>query len=159
MPLYYPTFTAPILHAMNPAGFQQINDFFDQYAGAIERLDSKAMSQFYSMPCLFVTNDSSTGFSEYSKLEGLFNQGFTFYKQFGIVKARPAVWSKHFWTEKLANVRVNWAYFDELQHLIYDCDYQYVMRQDKTGHWRIELSASINEKQRMEAWLANRNKA
>lgn len=144
---------------MDANGFKQINTFFEQYAAALERADSKVLTQLYSVPCLFITNDSSTGFNEYSKLEGLFIQGIAVYKQFGVTSVQAYVYSKHFFTPKIARVAVNWGYYAAAGNILYDCNYQYVMRLDKTGTWRIELSVSINEKERMEHWLQTRKAA
>lgn len=139
-------------------GFLHINSFFEQYAQALERYDSKAMVQHYAIPCTFMSNHSSTVFKEASKLEGLFNQGIGFYKQFDIVHARPEVWSKRMWTDRIAKVKINWQYFDSHNRSVYNCDYQYILRLDKQDNWKIELAVSINEKEQMEAWQAEREK-
>jgi hypothetical protein len=142
--------------ATNP--HHQINEFFDSYAKAFENYDSKLMAQHYSIPCTFLADDSVSVFSESSKLEGLFNQGAGFYKQFGITHARPEVWSKRFWTERIAKVKIDWQYFDKDNQPIYSCDYLYVLRLDKHDSWKIEMSVSVNEKERMEEWLKKNKK-
>jgi hypothetical protein len=136
--------------------FTKLNTFFESYAKALEHFDTKAMALHYSIPCTFLSDDSATVFSEASKLEGLFNQGTSFYKQYGIAHARPEVWSKRLWTEKIAKVKVGWHYFDKENHPIYNCEYQYVLRMDKKDEWKIELSVSVNEKEKMEEWLKTR---
>jgi hypothetical protein len=98
---------------MSASQFEKINDFFESYAQALEQFDTKAMTLSYHMPCTFLSDESSTVFTELSKLEGLFNQGTSFYKQFGIAHARPQVWSKRFWTDKICKAKVNWQYFDK----------------------------------------------
>lgn len=138
---------------MNTAAFHTINDFFDKYALALESFDTKLMALHYSIPCTLLSDESSTVFAENSKLEGLFNQGIGFYKQFGIVYARPEVWSKRAWSRNIAKVKVNWQYFDALKQPVYSCDYHYIIKLDKHNQWRIEISVSVNEKERMEEWL------
>lgn len=138
--------------------FQQINDFFDNYAEALEHFDSKGMAYHYNIPCSFLADESATCFTEASKLEGLFNQGTVFYKQFGIVHARPEVWSKRFWTDRMAKVKVHWQYFDKDNQPVYSCEYQYILRLDKHDNWKIEVSVSINEKEKMEEWLHSRDR-
>jgi len=142
---------------MSSSTFQKVNDFFESYAGALEHYDTKAMTHHYNIPCTFLSDESSTIFSEASKLEGLFNQGTSFYKQFGIAHARPEVWSKRFWTDRICKVKVNWQYFDKENKPIYNCDYQYIIRLDKTDNWKIEVSVAVNEKEKMEEWLQRRN--
>ena len=132
--------------------FQQINSHIESYADALERADSKAMAQHYAIPCTFLTDDSSTLFDQVSKMEGFFNQGLTFYRQSGIVHFMPEVWTKQEWTENIIKAKVHWKYLDKENQLLYDCDYQYILRREKTNVWKIELSVSINEKERMEAW-------
>jgi len=141
---------------MNTSSSQKINDFFDDYARALESYDTKLMARHYNIPCTFLSDEASTVFSEASKLEGLFVQGTGFYRQFGIVYSRPEVFSKRFWTYRICKVKVNWQYFDKDKRAIYNCDYQYLMRLDKNNNWKIEVSVAINEKERMEAWLKQR---
>jgi hypothetical protein len=144
---------------MTASPFIKINDFFDTYAHALEQFDTKHMASHYHIPCTFLSDEASTIFTEASKLEGLFNQGTAFYKQFGFAHSRPEVLSKRFWTEKIAKVKVNWRYFDKDNHPIYSCDYMYILRPDKAGDWKIEISVAINEKERMEEWLQRRKAA
>jgi hypothetical protein len=137
---------------MNGSILHRINDFFEKYAHALEQADTKMMAQYYSLPCTFLSDEGATVFAEASKLEGLFNQGTGFYKQFGIVHARPEVWSKRAWTDKIVKVKVNWQYFDAEKKPVYDCDYQYIVKTDKHNKLKIEVAVSINEKERMEEW-------
>lgn len=131
---------------------QQINKFFEIYAQALEGYDTKGMAFLYNIPCTMLSDDTTTIFNDAGKLEGFFNQGAGFYRQFGIAHARPEVWSRRGWTDRIANVKVNWQFRDNEQKLIYDCDYQYVMKLDKNNQWRIILSTSVNEKEKMEEW-------
>src|SRR6476661_6565353 len=141
---------------MNTAALHAINDFFESYAAALENFDTKLMTMHYSLPCTLLGDDSTTVFNEGSKLEGLFNQGIGFYKQFGIVHARPEVWSKRTWSKRIAKAKVNWQYFDVLKQPVYNCDYHYILKLDKTNNWKIEVSVSVNEKERMDEWLKQR---
>ncbi len=131
---------------------QNINDFFDIYANALEIHDTKGMTFLHQLPCNMVADDAYTVFADASKLEGFFNQGMTFYRQFGIAKVRSDVRSKVDLTRRIATAKVNWRYADALQQPIYNCDYYYVLKIDKNGSWKIILSVSINEKERMEEW-------
>ncbi len=141
----------------NPANKRQnINDFFEVYAHALEIHDTKGMTFLHNIPCTMVSDDALTLFNDASKLEGFFNQGMTFYRQFGIVHARPDVRSKVDLTTKIANVKVNWRYLDGLMQPVYNCDYHYVMKLDKNKHWKILFSVSVNERERMEEWKSNR---
>ena len=131
---------------------QQVTNFFETYAAALERYDTKAMSYLYNIPCTMISDDATTMFNDAGRLEGFFNMGAGYYRQFGIVKARPDIWNRRHWSGKIINVKVNWQYFDSNDNPIYNCDYQYVMKLDKNNHWRIILSVSVNEKERMEEW-------
>jgi len=141
---------------MKQTAFYKVNEFFEAYAHALENYDTKMMSMQYHLPCTFLSDEGSTLFHEASKLEGLFVQGTSFYKQFGVTHARPQVWSKRMWTEKICKVRVNWQYYDKNNQPIYNCDYQYILRLDKQNKWKIDLSVAINEKERMEEWLSKK---
>ncbi|MCD6063124.1 MAG: hypothetical protein K0R82_1035 [Flavipsychrobacter sp.] len=135
----------------------RVNNFFESYAQALENFDTKAMAQHYSLPCTFLDDKSAEVFTEASKLEGLFNQGVGFYKQFGITYVRPDVWSKRAWTDRIIKVKLNWQYFDKDKKPVYNCDYNYILRLDKHDKWKIEVAVSINEKEHMEAWLQKRD--
>ncbi len=138
--------------------FLYIHSFFDQYARAMEQYDTKALAWHYLLPCTLLDDEHQTVFTEASKLEGFFNQGAAFYKQYGIAQAVATVWNKRAWTDTVAQVHVRWEYYDAKNKPIYSCDYQYVLKLDKENDWKIVLSCAINEKQRMEEWLAKRKK-
>jgi len=143
---------------MNDQLYKQVNMFFDAYAQALENHDTKLMTYHYQIPCTLLSDDNATTFNEASKLEGLFNQGVGFYKQFGIVKARPTVWNKDIWTDKIVKTKVNWQYFDADNKPVYNCDYQYVLRMAKNDQLKIILSVSVNEKERMNEWQEQKKK-
>ena len=131
---------------------QQINNFFEIYATALERFDTKGMANLYNIPCTMMSDDATTLFNDAGKLEGFFNMGATFYRQFGIAKVRPEVWNRRHLTERIANVKVNWQYYDKADKPIYNCDYHYILKLDKNNVWKILLSVSVNEKERMDEW-------
>ncbi|MBC7552839.1 MAG: hypothetical protein H7257_02545 [Taibaiella sp.] len=135
---------------------QNINTFFEIYSKALESHDSKTIVFLHQIPCTMLSDDAYTIFSDASKLEGFFNQGMAFYRQFGIVTVRADIWHKINITKKIARVRVNWQFFDSNNAPVYNCDYQYVLKADKHNHWRIVLSISVNEKERMEDWKAKK---
>lgn len=147
------------LMAMHNDNFLYIQTFFDSYAQAMEQYDTKGLAWHYMLPCTLLDDEHQTVFTEASKLEGFFNQGASFYKQYGIAHAVPTIWTKREWSDTAANVQVKWQYYDAKKKPLYACDYQYVLKLDKENDWKIVLSLSINEKQRMEAWLASRKKA
>jgi hypothetical protein len=131
---------------------QKINHFFETYARAIEHYDTKGMAYLYHSPCTLASDDSSTVFNDAGRLEGFFNMGVGFYRQFGIANVRHEIWNRREWTDRIVNVKVNWQYLDSNKAPIYNCDYQYVMKLDKNDHWKILLSVSVNEKERIEEW-------
>lgn len=131
---------------------QKLNDFFENYASALERYDTKSLAYMYNIPCTMLSDEATTVFNDAGKLEGFFNQGASFYRQFGIAHARHEIWMKRQLSDRIATVKVNWQFFDALNAPIYDCDYQYTMKLDKNNQWRIILSVSINEKKNMEEW-------
>lgn len=143
----------------NSQAVLKINSFFESYAQALENFDTKHMAQHYALPCTFLSDDSAEVFKDASKLEGLFNQGTGFYKQFGIAHARPDVWSKRQWSDRIVKARVLWQYFDKDKQPVYNCEYQYILRLDKHDKWKIEMSVSINEKENMEEWMKRKEHA
>jgi hypothetical protein len=135
---------------------QQINHFFERYTQVLEHFDTKSMSFLYHIPCTLLSDDATTIFNDAGKLEGFFNQGVSFYRQFGIAHVHHEIWSKRLWTSRIMNVKVNWQYLDKNHKPIYNCDYHYVLKLDKNNQWKIMLSTSVNEKERMEEWQKNK---
>ncbi|MBS1687101.1 MAG: hypothetical protein JSS96_00130 [Bacteroidetes bacterium] len=131
----------------------RVNDFFESYAKAYEHFDTKLMAFLHNIPCTLLDDESTSIYQEASKLEGLFNQGIHFYKQHGIVHARAEVWNMHALTDKITKVKVNWKYYNAEKQPVYNCDYHYILKLDKHDQPKIVLSVSVNEKERMEAWL------
>ena len=131
---------------------QNINDFFEIYANALEQHDTKGMTFLHNIPCTMLSDDTTTLFNDASKIEGFFNQGMSFYRQFGIAHARADVRSWYHLTPRIVTVKVNWIYADALKQLVYSCDYHYIMKLDKRNTWKIIQSVSVNEKERMEEW-------
>lgn len=138
---------------INTLQLQPVNDFFEQYAKALESYDTKAMAHMYNMPCTLLSDDKTTVFNDFSRLEGFFNIGATFYKQFGIVYVRPEIWTRRGWTDRVMHVKVNWQYLDRDKKPVYNCDYHYVLKPAKNNQWKIVLSVSVNEKEHSEEWI------
>ena len=138
---------------------QLLNTHFDTYATALTNYDTKGMAHHFAIPCTFLSAEKATAFNESSKLEGMFNQGIGFYKQCGITLAEAEIRNKRMVTENIAHVKVRWNYFNSSKELLYNCDYEYVLKLAKNNRWEIEMAISINEKQQMETWLNNNKKA
>ena len=134
------------------SAIQQVNSFFDEFSHALQRFDTKAMAFLYNMPCTLLADESTTPFTNATKLEGFFNQGASAYRQFGITNVRHEVWTKHRWTDKMVLVKVKWYYSNAKNELVYSCDYQYIMKTDKNNQLKIAMSISLNEKEQMEEW-------
>jgi len=141
-----------IIKAMDRIGL-----FFESYNRALETFDTKLMAQHFTLPAIIMSDDSTTVFNEASVLEGLFNQGVSFYKQHGILHARPEIWSKKQLSPRIAKVKINWQYYNAANQPLYNCDDHYILKLDKQNEWKIQTVISANEKQRLEAWLAAKN--
>ena len=129
-----------------------LNAFFETYARALERYETKSLAYFYNIPCTMLSDEATSVFNDAGRLEGFFNQGAIFYKQFGIAHVRHEIWSKRELTERIATAKVNWQFLDAANQPIYNCDYHYTLKLDKNNKWKIILSVSVNEKERMEQW-------
>lgn len=138
---------------------KKLNRHFDTYAAAISNYDTKGMAFHFAIPCTFLSVEKATAFNEASKLEGLFNQGIGFYKQFGITLAEAEIRHKRMIADNIAHVKVKWNYYNTDNTLLYNCDYEYILKANKHNNWEIEMAISINEKEQMEAWLKSIKKA
>lgn len=133
-----------------------INDLFDAYADAFEKQDAKGMGYLYAMPCTLISDEATSVYSEIAKLEGLIGQGKRFYKKHGITHAIPDVRHKYVFTPRIAQVKVTWVYYNKENEAVYDCDYQYIVRQQANKDWKIEVAISINEQEKMAALLSKK---
>jgi hypothetical protein len=138
---------------------QSIHDFFENYTRALENYDTKGLSFMYNIPCTMLSDDATSIFNDGGRLEGFFNQGASFYKQFGIAHVAYEIWSRREITSRIMIVKVNWKYFDAANAPIYNCDYHYTMKLDRNNQWKIILSVSVNEKERMESWQTSVKKS
>ena len=138
---------------MKSASISELQHFFEGYAECIDRNDARGIAQYFSVPCLMVSDDRSSAFTDLNAVEVLFLQGFSFLKKHGIVSAKPDVRNRRFITEKILQVAIQWSYFGADGHLLYACDYLYMLHHKEQAGWRIETSISVNEKERMEAFL------
>lgn len=131
---------------------QNLNDFFENYARALENYDTKGLSYMYNIPCTMLSNEATTLFNDMGKLEGFFNQGTTYYRQFGIAHVSHELWTRRELTDKIMSARVNWKFYDSNHKPIYNCDYHYTLKLDRNNQWKIILSVSVNERERLEEW-------
>ncbi len=105
-----------------------------------------------------LSDDATSAFNDAGKLEGFFNQGTVYYRQFGIAHAEHEIWMKREISERITLVKVNWKYFDKDRKPMYNCDYHYTLRLDRNNHWKIILSVSVNEKERLKAWQDSKSR-
>ncbi|HEY9178252.1 MAG TPA: hypothetical protein VIN07_11195 [Flavipsychrobacter sp.] len=127
-----------------------INDFFEDYAAALERHDSKYMANCYTLPCIFMSDDSSQVYTTEAKLEGLINQGKRFYTLHGITGAVPDILNKRVITGRIVRVSMRWNYIDKKSRTVYDCEYYYVLKLDEENNWKIEVAIPVNEKEKID---------
>lgn len=135
-----------------------IHNYFERYATAQDNHDTKLMANHYAIPCIFLSQEGSSTYTQQSKLEGLINQGKVFYKKHGITIIEPEVRNHTLIAPNIARTKVNWKYKDHKGTLLYECDYEYILK-GENGDWKIEMAISVNEKERMEAWLNQKEKA
>jgi hypothetical protein len=133
-----------------------INDFFDAYAAAMEQHDTKLMTRFYDIPCTMLADEQSSIFTEINKLEGLFNQAMVSYTQLGIRHFNAELRNRRQISDRLYDVTILWHYRDAHDQLVYSCRYHYILRTDKQHHWKIQVAVSVDEKQQLDRWLAER---
>lgn len=128
----------------------RVNDFFEGYARALERQDTKYMANCYALPCTFISDDSSLAYTTLTKLESLINQSKRFYALHGITYTIPDIKNKLAISERIMRVKLNWRYYNKKDKLVYDCDYFYILRLDDEQHWKIEVAISVNEKEKID---------
>jgi hypothetical protein len=133
-----------------------LHDFFESYGQSLESFDAQRAASHYKLPCLLSSSDGATAFSDLTKLESLFVQGYSFFRQHGIAHARPQVLSRRNWADNVMKCKVQWTYFTSENELAYKCDYQYIVREMSKGEWRVEVAFSVDEREQVEAWLTRK---
>ncbi len=126
-----------------------INGFFEDYAEALERHDSKYMANCYTLPCTFIADDSSLVYTTEAKLEGLINQSKRFYSVHGITAVVPDILNKRQISQRIVRVSMRWNYVDKKDRTVYDCDYYYILKLDEQDNWKIEVAIPVNEKEKI----------
>lgn len=124
----------------------KVNEFFEGYAAAIERQDTKYLANCYALPCTFISDESSLVYTSTSKLENLINQSKHFYAKHGINTVVADVKNKLTISDKIIRVKLNWRYNDSKGLLVYECDYFYILKLHEKNVWKIEVAISVNEK-------------
>ena len=135
----------------------RINDFFDDYLKAWLSFNAKSLAHCYDLPCSFLSDDSYTAFTNAAQLEGFFAQGLAFYKQNGIAGVSVDIRSKERLTTQTIKVKLTWQYYDKAGEWLYDCTYYYIIRSDAAGHLKIAVAISVDEKEKLEAWLQSKS--
>lgn len=141
-----------ILPSMNNP-LHLINDFFDEYAAALESFNAKFIMQYYELPCTFISDNNNTVYTDALLLESFLIHGIAFYKIHGIIFSKPEVWTKVMWTDEMTIVKVKWNYSDNNLQPLYSCDYQYLLRWQPDNKWKIAVAISINEQKNLDTWM------
>ena len=134
-----------------------LHEFFESYGRSLESFDAQRAASHYKLPCLVSSGDGATAFSDLTKLESLFVQGYSFFRQHGISHVRPEVMSRRSWADNVIKCKVQWTYFTSGNELAYKCDYQYIVREVARNEWRIEVAFSVDEREQVEQWLTRKS--
>ncbi len=134
----------------------QLHRFFEEYALNIYRQQVKHLLAMYAVPCIFMDEDQTRIISSVALLEGQLSQSLIQFRKAGIHQTRPSLWTARRTTPRGVLVQVKWDYLSEDGLPAFQSEYQYLLRQNSAGNWRIELVMAMEEKQAFRQWWQER---
>lgn len=107
--------------------------FFVRYGEAVSAGDLKAISGFYSVPSIVISDEGAIPIATREEVEAAFDGAAERYRAQGMVAARSTVVAAEALTEKLVFADVQWDYVDEEGRSAERNGYRYLLRLEDAG--------------------------
>lgn len=106
---------------------------FVRYGEAVSAGDLKAISSFYAIPSIVISDEGAIPIATREEVEAAFDGAAERYRAQGMVGARPTLVAAEALTEKLVSANVQWDYVDEEGRSAERNGYRYVLRLEEAG--------------------------
>lgn len=107
--------------------------FFVRYGEAVSAGDLKAISGFYAVPSIVISDESTIPIATREEVESAFDGAAEQYRAQGMVAAKSTVLAAEALTEKLVSADVGWDYVDEEGRSVQQNGYRYLLRLEDAG--------------------------
>lgn len=134
----------------------QLQAFFNQYGQALISFDANNIIDSYATPFLMMSDEQVNAFTDLDVLRNIFGQGATVYQAYGFAKAIPEVKAARSVSGSIIQATVHWRYLNTEGNLIYDCDYEYLLRTNEAKELKIHTTIAINEPEKLAALVKQR---
>lgn len=139
---------------------QRVERFVGAYASDLAFGDGDRIADNYDVPALLVMTPGQPGIAvtDRAELAKRFSKASSLYREHGFGDPVGTISRTEAVTDTVVLAWVNWDYRDTGGQPIYDADYVYALRDDG-DRLLIASVFSINEPERLAAWLASRSGA
>ncbi len=123
---------------MNPTD-EHLRRFLIRYGEALSAGDLKAISGFYAVPALVLSDTGSVPIAARDEVEAAFEGAAERYRVQGLVTVRPTLVASEALSERLVSVDVRWDYLDERGRSARQNGYRYVLRLEEGASPKIQV--------------------
>ncbi|MDP4535911.1 nuclear transport factor 2 family protein [Alkalimonas collagenimarina] len=107
---------------------QAVEQFFQQYATAYSNFDVKQVSALFSLPCLFLTDDSKVLMAEITALEKTIQHQFDLYRGLGVAQVRNRVQHLVRLSDSMVFASLYWYFCDAEGKVLQNCHTSYTLQ-------------------------------
>ena len=123
---------------MNPTD-EHLRRFLVRYGDALSAGDLKAISGFYAVPALVLSDTGSVPIAAREEVEAAFEGAAERYRAQGLVAVRPTLVASEVLSERLVSVDMRWDYLDERGRSARQNGYRYVLRLEEGASPKIQV--------------------
>jgi len=123
----------------------ELKAFLRRYGEALIVGDPPGIIACYAVPCLFLSDATSTAVAARSEIRDLFGSAAEQYLAQGIVAAHPNILRSEAVTESLVWAEVSWDYRDDQGNSAQPEIYRYVLRLDAETGPQIQVVIAMPE--------------
>ena len=107
---------------------EHLRRFLVHYGEALAAGDLKAISGYYALPALVLSDEGSVPIAARQEIEVAFDGAAERYRAQGLVDLRPTLLASEVISERLLWVDVRWEYLDDQGRSAQQNGYRYVLR-------------------------------
>lgn len=115
---------------------QAVEQFFQDYADAYSSFNVEQVTELFSLPCLFLTDDSKLMMGETASLEKTVRHQFNLYRSLGVAQVKNRVQHLVRLSESMVFASLYWYFCDANGKVLQNCHTSYTL-QRSGDHWRL----------------------
>ena len=123
----------------------ELKAFFKRYGKVLIAGDLPDIAACYAVPCLFLSDSTSTAIAARSEIKDIFEGAAEQYFAQGLVTAHPNILRSEAVTESLVWAEVSWDYHDDHGNSAQPEIYRYMLRLDAETGPQIQVVIAMPE--------------